>query len=148
MDNKNTTELDNMSNFITNEDELQNFISGPLKDITLLKFVDYIEELISSKKLKKSDLVRNSQISRTYCYQILNGSKSPSRDNIIKLCLSGSFSVEETDKLLTLSGYNKLYSKDHRDSIIKFLINKKNTVIDANILLDKFNQPILKNTDT
>lgn len=143
MIDNNTTELENLLKNISSENELEHFISSTLSPIKTISFHEYIEEIRISKNLKKSTLISNSDISRTYAYQILNGLKSPSRDNVIKLCLGGSFSVDESNKALKLAGYNQLYSKNIRDGLIIYFLNNNYTVINANLTLDKHNLPTL-----
>lgn len=140
--NKKTSELDFMLSCIENEEELKKYFNQTLSR-PILTFVDYVESLRLSKNLKKSVLIDQSDLHRTYGYQILNGTKSPSRDNIIKLCLGGHFSLDETNRALTLGGYNKLYAKDPRDSLITFCLQKQQTVIETNLFLDHYNFVLL-----
>ncbi|MBX9138363.1 MULTISPECIES: helix-turn-helix transcriptional regulator [unclassified Clostridium] len=141
--NNNTTELDDIINNINSEKELHDYIENKLSPIPTLTFSKYLDSLRISKKIKKSTLIADSDISRTYCYQILNGVKNPSRDNVIKLCLACKLSIDETNRCLTLAKSNKLYSKDIRDSLIIYFINNNYSVIDANIKLDQFGLDIL-----
>ena len=57
------------------------------------------------------------------------------------------FSVEETNRILTLGGYNKLYAKDARDSLITFCLKKQCNLIKTNLLLDHYNLLPLSKTD-
>ena len=140
MDDKKTHELDNIVNFINNEKELKEYLSKTISNRINLDFVEYLDKLRDEKKISKAELINNANINRTYGYQILNGTKSASRDKILKICLSGRFTIEETNRLLTLGGYSRLYSKDPRDTVIIFAINKGLSVIDTDLFLDKFNQ--------
>lgn len=140
MDDKKTHELDNIVNFIDSEKELHEYLSQTISNNSNIDFVQYLDKLRKDKNISKAELINNADISRTYGYQILNGSKYASRDKILKLCLSGKFNIEETNRLLTLGGYSRLYSKDPRDTVIIFAINKGLSVIDTDLFLDKFNQ--------
>lgn len=147
MDDKKTHELDNIVNFINNEKELNEYLSKTISNRINLDFVEYLDKLRDEKKISKAELINNANINRTYGYQILNGTKSASRDKILKICLSGKFTIEETNRLLTLGGYSRLYSKDPRDTVIIFAINKGLSVIDTDLFLDKFNQTPLDECD-
>lgn len=68
----------------------------------------------------------------------------PSRDNLLKLCFGDQSTLDEANRLLTLAGYNKLYSKDQRDSLLIFCLNKKFTLLKANLFLDHYNQAPLE----
>ena len=73
--------------------------------------------------------------------------KTTELDNILKLCLGSGFNLEETNRVLTLGGYYKLYAKDRRDSLLIFCINKGSNLLYTNLFLDKFNQDPLGNID-
>ncbi|WP_300954219.1 hypothetical protein [uncultured Clostridium sp.] len=75
MKNNNTDELDKIINNINSENDIDKFIKNQLSSVSTLKFHEYIDDIRISKKIKKSTLVADSEINRTYCYQILNGTK-------------------------------------------------------------------------
>lgn len=137
--NKKTDELNNILNFIETEHELNHYLNETLSK-PLISLPDYIKQLCKEKNIKKSVLIEQADLHRTYAYQILNGTRSASRDNLIKLCIGGQFSLEQTNRILTLGGYNKLYAKNPRDSLITFCINKQCNLIKTNILLDHHQQ--------
>lgn len=147
MKNNNTDELDKIINNINSENDIDKFIKNQLSSVSTLKFHEYIDDIRISKKIKKSTLVADSEINRTYCYQILNGTKNPSRDNVIKIALACNLSLVQANKALTLAGFNKLYSKDVRDSLIIYFINNCYSVVNANIILDKYQLSLLGNRE-
>ncbi len=141
MENKTTDELTNQLKKSNNIDHYLNENKTFLNTGTL---ADRLNSLITEKKIKKADVARKSNLHRTYVYEIFNGSKTPSRDKIIAISFGMELNLEETQKLLKRSGYRELYSRDSRDSIIIFAINKKMNLIDCNDLLDSFSEDILK----
>lgn len=146
MQGKKTIELDHLLNYIEDERELECYLQQHLSQETL-NFIDYLEQLRLTKNLKKSTLIEQADIHRTYGYQILNGTKKPSRDNLLKLCFGGEFTLDEANRLLTLAGYNKLYSKDQRDSLLIFCLNKQFPLLKTNLFLDHYNQAPLGEED-
>lgn len=140
-----TVDLLNTLNSIDNTNELHNFMKNINdKNIT---FVTYFKDLCDKKNLKKSNVIYESNINRTYGYQILNGDKKPSRDKIIQLCIGANLTLKETNTCLILGGTNELYVKNPRDSILIFSINKKLSIIDINELLYEYNLPLLGEKD-
>lgn len=136
MKNKNTTELLSILNSINNPSRLKDYISNSLEENSIT-IAEFFNNICSSKNISKSKLISEADIDRTYGYQILNGSKNPSRDNIIKLSIAAKLTLEETDRALTIGKYGKLYPKKVKDSIIIFAINNKLSLLDVNILLDE-----------
>ncbi len=87
--------------------------------------------------------MRRSQFDRTYVYQIFSGKKTPSRNQLIALAFGMELSVDETPKMLKLSGNRDLYPRDARDALILFAIHRKKTVFEANELLNSHGLAVL-----
>lgn len=102
-----------------------------------------LEQLLDEKKLSKADVIRASNIDRTYGYQIFDGRKSPSRDKLIMLCFGLKLNLEESQRLLNIAGLRELYPRDERDAVIIFAILHHMDLIEANeILYDKMMKPL------
>lgn len=140
MDDKKTHELDNIINFVENEQQLKEYLTKTISESVNIDFTNYLETLIEKKNLSKANLIKAAGLDRNYGYQILSGKKNASRDKILRLCIAGNLTLEETNRLLSLGSYPRLYSKDRRDSIITFALNKCMSTIDVDLLLDKYNQ--------
>ena len=78
-------------------------------------FVERLEE----KGLRKADVVRDSGLNQTYCYELLSGRKSgPKRNKVIMLAFGLHCDLTETQRLLRRAGHAELWSKVERDAII------------------------------
>ena len=140
---KTTNDLMNiLTKNVNSPEELNDYINDidKYKD---LDFISYFSTIMKSHNHKKSDLAKNSNISRTYVYQLLNGTKKPSRDNIIALCITSDFTLEETIRCLEISKEGILYPKNKRDSLIIYAINHKYNISKSNELLFKNNEVTL-----
>ena len=126
------------------KDTVDDFLSENGNELLFDTLPDWIEFHMIKKGLGKADVVKESNISRTYAYQIINGDKKPSRDKLIMLCFGLRLSLDETQHILKRNGYSELYPRDLRDSVIIFGILHENTVIDLNILLAEKNLSILE----
>lgn len=96
---------------------------------------EHLKMLLEQKGISRADVVRNSLLNRTYVYQIFDGRRMPSRNKLIAIAFGMHLSVEETQAMLKLSGYRKLYAKDARDAILLFSLNQKMNVEETNELL-------------
>ena len=106
-------------------------------------FVEYLEQLIQEKGLKKSEIVKDSGLDQTYAYQIISGKKNPSRDKLLCLTLALGLNDKETENLLYLAGKPALYPKKPRDVIILYALNHKLSVIKTDELLYEANEKTL-----
>lgn len=135
MDKRRTQQLLEQLESISVKEELSNFIAEHRLDSGSLRFYEYFEQSFSEKGLSKSEVVKDSLISRTYAYQILEGRKHPSRDKVIAFCLAARMDLEQVQRALSLSGNGELYSRSKRDAILIFAVNNRLDVMTANELL-------------
>ena len=70
----------------------------------------------------------------------MKGSRSPSRDKVLRLCIAAGLDLRETTRALELSGNATLYPKNRRDIILTVAINQSASVDDTNLLLFKYGE--------
>lgn len=92
----------------------------------------------------KSEIIRRSNLDRTYAYQILNGTKLPGRDKILALGIGAGFSLREIQKLLECAKEGILYSRSQRDAVIIYGIEHHFTVLQINELLNEHGEKLLE----
>ena len=136
---KKTVELLEILNQAENSEGLKKYLDDTT-DYTNLDFQTYFNELLEKKQLSKSDMVKLSGIERTYLYHILSGSRTPGRDNALRLCIGAGLNLEETMRCLEILSVGILYAKNKRDSIIIYSINRGNNVDETNALLFEMNE--------
>ena len=115
-----------------------------LLQIPEIDFVTYLETLLLKKDVSKSELIKMTNLHRTYAYQIFNGKKKPSRSKIIQIALALQLDIRETNNLLSLSDNGYLYPKVRYDAIILYALEHKKSIIDTNLILDMYELPILE----
>ena len=101
------------------------------------------ELILKENKISKSQALKGSDLERTHGYQILSGKRSPTRDNLIRMCIGMRASSEQTRLLLLKNKSAPLYSKDKRDSVILFGIMHHMNLQEINELLYHNHLPIL-----
>ena len=129
---KNTSEivkeLGLCSNFQTFYDENREYmVSADLSQL--------LAELLQRKGLQKSQVIRNSELSEVYGYQIFSGVRVPERKKLLCLAISMALSIDEVQQLLKTAGYSQLYVKKPFDSIVLYGICKGLSVLEINELL-------------
>ena len=82
----------------------------------------------------------SSGLSKSYIYQIFEGKRKAGRDVMMRIAFGMRLSVEETQRLLTLSGTSVLYPKVRRDAAIIYALDKKSTLIEAELLLEELDE--------
>ena len=103
----------------------------------------HLNLLLTQKNRSRADVVHDSLLDRSYVYQIFSGERIPSRDKLIAIAFGLQLTVDETQKLLKLSGNRELYARDERDAVILFSLHKKKNIAQTNDLLFSRNLLIL-----
>jgi len=104
---------------------------------------ELLEQLLCEKGLKKSQVIKQAELSEVYAYQIFSGLRVPERKKLLCLAIGMSLNIEETQTLLKSAGYSPLYVKLPFDSIVLYGICKKLSVVDINELLFEYDQETL-----
>ncbi len=137
---KNTNEL---LSEIKQSTEIKSFLSKNNKYIKNLTLKEYLNILLKEKNISRKYVIKKSELNYTYGYQILNGTRKPTKDKLIQLAFGIGTNVEETNRILLIADAGGLYSKNRRDCIIIFAINKGLSLQQTNELLFKLNERII-----
>ena len=143
MDETTTRKLEDILSKIDNTNEMDKFMKQPKVADNYKSFTDYFKSLPAVKEKTDSDLIKLSGIEKSYYYQIMKGTRNPGRNKLLALAIGAGLSLRETNRTLELAGLQPLYPKNRRDIIISVGINQHASVIDLNILLDKYNEEVL-----
>ena len=130
-----TKTTEQLNHEIKEAGNIQDFLVSNQNNILTTSLSEHLRTLLFEKNLQKKDIIHNSLLDRVYVYQIFAGRKFPSRNKLIALAFGMRLSVEETQKLLKISGNRALYARDERDAIILFALHHNMTISDANELL-------------
>lgn len=94
-----------------------------------------LDELLKKKNLKKTQVIKNSEMAETYAYQIFSGLRVPERNKLLCIAVGMQLNIEEIQGLLKAAGYPLLYVKKPFDSIILYGICNKLSVVEINEML-------------
>ena len=83
MSKKSTSNLEKELKHCTS---LDSFLAQNQAELSTDALTTQILNLIASKGLTKSDVVKASNLNEVYAYQILSGTRRPSRDKLLCLC--------------------------------------------------------------
>lgn len=75
--------------------------------------------------ISRADLIWVLGIDRSYGYQILNGTRIPTRECLIRIGLLLGLSVEDFQRMLNIAGRPSLYVKNMFDAKVFYAIKHK-----------------------
>lgn len=94
-----------------------------------------LSRLLSRKGLRKAEVIRRSELSEVYAYQIFSGLRVPERKKLLCLAVGMELTLDEAQTLLKCAGYSPLYVKLPFDSIVLYGVCKRLSVMEINELL-------------
>ena len=94
-----------------------------------------LAELLAYKGLKKSQVIRDAELSEIYGYQIFSGVRVPERKKLLCLAIAMKLNIEQAQHLLKCAGYAPLYVKLPADSVVLYGLCNAMSVSQINELL-------------
>ena len=82
-----------------------------------------LNRYIDDKNLSKADVIRKLNIDRNYGYQILKGSRIPTRNCLLQLSLILGLDEAQISELLRLAGKSPLYVRNVVDARVFYAVN-------------------------
>lgn len=82
-----------------------------------------LNRYIDDKNLSKADVIRKLNIDRNYGYQILKGSRIPTRNCLLQLSLILGLDEAQISDLLRLAGKTPLYVRNVVDARVFYAVN-------------------------
>ncbi|MBQ6019747.1 MAG: XRE family transcriptional regulator [Clostridia bacterium] len=140
---KTTRELLNVLKGASDARELKDYVDAISADPPAKSFAELFRSLPRAKAADNARMIVDTNIERTYFYQILNGTRKPGRDKLLLLCLAARLGLEDTRRCLEANGSALLYSRSRRDAIVIFALQKGLSASETNELLDEFGEEIL-----
>ena len=84
---------------LTGNPSIDNYMQTESEHLINEPLSSYLDQLVSEKGLKKSQVLKNADMNEIYGYQIFSGSRFPSRDKLLSLALGMHLSLDETQQL-------------------------------------------------
>jgi len=140
MDESTTKKLAEILSGIQDEKQMEQFMKHPKVTDSFHDFVSYFRSLPAVQEMTDPEMIDRSGIEKSYYYQIMKGTRRPSRDKVIRLCIGAKLSLRETTRALELNESAPLYPKNRRDIILTVAINQRASVMDADLLLDQYGE--------
>lgn len=118
--------------------DFQTFYNENKEYMIVADLVQLLAELLQRKGLKKSQVIKNAELSEVYGYQIFSGIRVPERKKLLCLAVGMGLNIDEVQTLLKCAGYSQLYVKKPFDSVVLYGFCKGLSVIEINELLYQY----------
>ena len=119
-------------------EDFQTFYNENKEYMVLDDLSGLLADLLQRKGLKKSQVIKNAELSEIYGYQIFSGVRVPERKKLLCLAISMKLNIDEVQTLLKCAGYPQLYVKKPFDGVVLYGFCKGMSVVQINELLYKY----------
>lgn len=110
------------------EERLKNpggFDEGMIENNAPPELADVLSKYIDESNISKAEVIRTLNVDRNYGYQILNGTRAPTRNCLIRIALILQLDADQINYLLRLAGKQPLYVRNLVDAKV-FYATKHN----------------------
>jgi len=84
---------------------------------------EFFDKLFHTMGLRRSDIIRQANIGRTYGHQILNGTRKGGRDYYLSIAIAMHLDLSMTQRMLAVTGAGDLHPLIQRDAAVIYAIN-------------------------
>lgn len=81
-----------------------------------------INKYIVEKNMLHKDIIRALNVERSYGYQLLNGKRTPTRNQIVRIALILKLNFDQVQRLLKTAKKDVLYPRDMTDAKIIYAL--------------------------
>ena len=133
-----------LSRILKSPKDILTILQENKKSITTPTLKEHLEELLSSKGMKRQDVIKRAELDSNYANQLFNGIKTkPGRNQVLSLSFGFKLNKEEADRLLRVAGLGALYSKNTRDAVLIHALENGNPITQTNEVLASLELEIL-----
>ncbi len=83
-----------------------------------------INKYIVEKEIPHTEIIRMLNVERSYGYQLLNGKRIPTRDQLIRIGLILKLDFEEFQRMLKIAGKEILYARSLIDARVIYSVER------------------------
>ena len=96
----------------------------------------YINSLLAERDMTAKDAIRALDLDKSYGYQMLNGTRRPTRAMLIRLAVLLGLDLAGTNRLLQIGGRQPLYPRVREDAAVIFAVEKHLSLEQLDTLLE------------
>lgn len=131
---------DELMKVLLSKNDFNDFLAENNGEMITENLAAYLDRMLDVHDTKKNNVIQESGIERSYCYQLFRGAKeNPSRDVLIAIAFSIGMDLAETQTMMRIAHAAMLYPRDKRDGIIIRALAQGTSLYECDQLLAQYN---------
>ena len=110
-------------------------------------FPQYITDLCQQKGKTPEQVIKRSNIEKSFGHRLFSGARNPSRDTVLQLAFAMKADVKQAQEMLKIARKALLYPRIKRDAVLIYCLHNRISLIDTLIVLTDLDLPVLGGQD-
>ena len=100
----------------------------------------HLAALLRSRTMTVQDVILRCNLDRSYAYQMFNGTRTPTRNFLLRLAFLLQLSPAEAQRLLKIAGRPSMYARNRRDAAVLYGLSHKLSLEETESLLQSLRE--------
>ena len=110
---------------------------------TVTTFSEYLYNWCKTNREIPEHIIRRANLEKSYGHQLFTGKRNPSRDTVLQLAFAMDADYKQAQDMLKIARKSQLYPRIKRDAALIYCLHNRNSLVDAQILLQDLKLPLL-----
>ncbi len=106
-------------------------------------FSEYLNAWCKKNLEVPEQVIRRSNIEKSYGHQLFSGKRNPSRDTVLQLAFGMQADLYQAQEMLRIAHRSPLYPRIKRDTVLIYCLYNRISLLDAQIILQDLELPLL-----
>ena len=143
MDNQKRISTDELLALLFKERNLEQFLKRNESEYLMASFSDYLNNWCKKHLEIPEQVIRRSNLEKSYGHQLFSGKRNPSRDTVLQLAFGMHADLAEAQEMLRIARRSMLYPRIKRDTVIIYCLHNRLSLVDTQIILQDLELPLL-----
>lgn len=143
MDNQKRISTDELLALLFKERNLEQFLKRNESEYLMASFSDYLNNWCKKHLEVPEQVIRRSNLEKSYGHQLFSGKRNPSRDTVLQLAFGMQADLAEAQEMLRIARRSMLYPRIKRDTVIIYCLHNRLSLVDTQIILHDLELPLL-----
>ena len=141
MDRSNPDFVEELRQAKTTE-EFEEFLKRHDSEMKIESFGDVVLRLCDERGIAPSVVQTRIAVSKSQFYYVINGTRNPSKESVLKIAFGLKATPKEMNELLGAAGYQELNPKNKEDAILIFGMENGKEIEKIDELLREYNSKL------